>query len=253
MANEKKVALITGANRGIGLETARQLGQNDITVIVAARSLKAAEETAKTLQGEGIDAFPVQLDVTKEDDRKAAAKVIAGKYGKLDILINNAGIALYDDLSDRAVLERHLAVNLFGTYGMIQAFLPPLIASGGAIVNNVSLAALAPIPVTPAYSLSKAAAFSLTQSLRMLLAGQGVRVHAVLTGPVDTDMVRDLDIPKASPQSVAQGIFDGVGKGEEDIFPDPQSAALADGWHGGPAKALERQNAALLQPQPVAS
>jgi len=87
----------------------------------------------------------------------------------------------------------------------------------------------------------------------MLLAGQGVRVHAVLTGPVDTDMVRDLDIPKASPQSVAQGIFDGIGKGEEDIFPDPLSATLADGWHAGPAKALERQNAALLQAQPVAS
>ena len=85
------------------------------------------------------------------------------------------------------------------------------------------------------------------------LAGQGVRVHAVLTGPVDTDMVRDLDIPKASPQSVAQGIFDGVDTGEEDIFPDPLSAALADDWQAGPAKALERQNAALLQPQPAAS
>jgi short-subunit dehydrogenase len=93
----------------------------------------------------------------------------------------------------------------------------------------------------------------MTQSLRMLLAGQGVRVHAVLTGPVDTGMVRALDIPKASPQSVAQGIFDAVEKGEEDIFPDPMSAALADGWHAGPAKALERQNAALLQAQPVAS
>jgi hypothetical protein len=66
-------------------------------------------------------------------------------------------------------------------------------------------------------------------------------------------MVRALDIPKASPQSVAQGIFDGVGKGEEDIFPDPLSATLADGWHAGPAKALERQNAALLQAQSVAS
>jgi NAD(P)-dependent dehydrogenase (short-subunit alcohol dehydrogenase family) len=98
---------------------------------------------------------------------------------------------------------------------------------------------------------SKAAAFSLTQSLRMLLASQGVRVHAVLTGPVDTDMARDLDIPKASPQSVAQGIFDAVEIGEEDIFPDPLSEALADGWRAGPAKALERQNAALLQPQPV--
>jgi short-subunit dehydrogenase len=132
-----------------------------------------------------------------------------------------------------------------------RAFLPQLVASGGAIVNNVSIAALAPIPMTPAYSLSKAAALSLTQSLRMLLAGQGVRVHAALSGPVDTDMVRDLDIPKASPQSVAQGIFDAVEQGEEDIFPDPMSAALADAWHAGPAKALERQNAALLQPERV--
>jgi NAD(P)-dependent dehydrogenase (short-subunit alcohol dehydrogenase family) len=73
----------------------------------------------------------------------------------------------------------------------------------------------------------------MTQSLRMLLAGQGVRVHAVLTGPVDTDMVRDLDIPKAPPQSVAQGIFDGIDKGEEDIFPDPLSAALAGAGQAG--------------------
>ena len=85
MTSDKKVALITGANRGIGLETARQLGQNGITVVVAARTLKAAKETAATLQGEGIDAFPIQLDVTKEDDRKSAAKTVAEKYGKLDI------------------------------------------------------------------------------------------------------------------------------------------------------------------------
>jgi NAD(P)-dependent dehydrogenase (short-subunit alcohol dehydrogenase family) len=84
----------------------------------------------------------------------------------------------------------------------------------------------------------------------MLLAVQGVRVHAALTGPTDTDMVRDLDIPKASPRSVAQGIFDGIDRGEKDIFPDPLSATLADGWRAGPAKALERQNAALLLPQP---
>jgi NAD(P)-dependent dehydrogenase (short-subunit alcohol dehydrogenase family) len=107
--------------------------------------------------------------------------------------------------------------------------------------------------VTPAYSLSKAASFSMTQSLRMLLAAQGVRVHAVLTGPVDTDMVAALDIPKASPQSVAHGIFDGVANGEEDIFPDPLAATLAGAWRAGPAKALERQNAALLQAQPAAS
>jgi DNA-binding winged helix-turn-helix (wHTH) protein len=90
------------------------------------------------------------------------------------------------------------------------------------------------------------AAFSLTQSLRILLAGQGVRVHAVLTGPVDTEMVRELDIPKSSPASVARAIFDGVDNGEEDIFPDPLSASMAESWRNGAAKALERQNAALV-------
>src|SRR5262249_23714446 len=150
-----------------------------------------------------------------------------------------------DDLSDRSVLERHLAVNFFGTYGVTQAFLPLLTHSRGAIVNNLSLLALAPLPVNPAYGISKAAALSLTQSLRALLAGRGVSVHAVLTGPVDTDMTRGFDIPKSSPESVAKGILDGVERGEEDIFPDPMSESLAEGWRNGPAKALERQYAAF--------
>ena len=111
--------------------------------------------------------------------------------------------------------------------------------------------ALAPLPLIPAYSISKAAAFSLTQSLRALLAGRGVRVHAVLTGPVDTDMTRGLDIPKASPESVARAIFDGVENGEEEIFPDPMSESLAQSWRSGAAKALERQYAALLDAEPV--
>jgi short-subunit dehydrogenase len=123
-----------------------------------------------------------------------------------------------------------------------QAFLSALTRSGGAIVNNVSLAALAPIPLTPAYSISKAAVFSLTQSLRILLAGHDVRVHAVLTGPVDTDMMRDLDIPKASPQAVARAVFDGVGNGEEDIFPDALSASMADSWRDGDLERPEHPN-----------
>jgi short-subunit dehydrogenase len=156
-------------------------------------------------------------------------------------------VALLDDLSDRTALDQHLAVNLFGTHGMTQAFLPLLTRSRGAIVNIVSLAAWAAVPITPAYSISKAAAFSLTQSLRALLAGRGVTVHAVLSGPVDTDMIRDWSIPKSSPESVARAIFDGVEDGEEEIFPDPMSQAMAESWRGGAAKALERQNAALLQ------
>ena len=236
-----KTILVTGANRGIG--------QALVTEALRRGASRVYAGTRRPYAHQDPRATSLALDITNEGQVRAAAAQVES----LDILINNAGVFLFDDLSDREALERHLAVNLFGTYAVIQAFLPALIASGGAIVNNVSIAALAPIPLTPAYSLSKAATFSLTQSLRMLLAGQGVRVHAVLTGPVDTDMVRELDVPKASPQSVAQGIFDGVSQGEEDIFPDPQSAALADGWHAGPAKALERQNAALLQPQPVVS
>src|SRR6266478_1863831 len=116
----------------------------------------------------------------------------------------------------------------------------------GAIVNNLSLTALAPVPVTPAYSISKAAAFNMTQSLRALLAGKGVTVHAVLLGPVDTDMTRGLEIPKAAPESVAQGIFDGLEKKEEDIFPDPVSQSMAEGWRTGVAKAFERQYAAFV-------
>jgi len=143
-----------------------------------------------------------------------------------------------------AALDRQLAVNLFGPYAVTQAFLPALTRSRGAIVNNLSLNAFAPLPVIPAYSVSKAAAFSLTQSLRALLAGRGVRVHAVLTGPTDTDMTRGYDIPKVSAQSVAQAIFDGVELEEEDIFPDPLSASVADSWRNGATKALERQLAA---------
>jgi NAD(P)-dependent dehydrogenase (short-subunit alcohol dehydrogenase family) len=184
---------------------------------------------------------PVPLDVTNAAQIQQAVVDV----GTLDVLVNNAGIALYDDLSDRGALEQHLAVNLFGTYSVIQAFLPLLSNSKGAVINNLSVNALAPLPLIPAYSMSKAAAFSLTQSLRTLLAVRGVTVHAVLTGIVDTDMTRGLDAPKASTESVARAVFDGVENDDEDIFPDPMSGSLAQGWRSGPAKALERQYAAL--------
>ncbi len=109
--------------------------------------------------------------------------------------------------------------------------------------------ALAPLPfVIPAYSVSKAAAFSSTQSLRARVARLGVSVHAVLPGPVDTDMIRGFDIPKASPESVAMAIFVAVDNGEEEIFPDPASAPMAALWCDSAAKVLERQ---LAQVAPV--
>ena len=234
-----KAVLVTGANRGIGQALV------DEALSRGARWVYAGTRQLLTHPDERVT--PLTLDVTNPAQIQAAA----GQVDSLDLLINNAGIWLHDDLSDRAMLEEHLAVNFYGTWRVTQAFLPLLTRSKGTIVNNVSLMALAALPLTPAYSASKAAAFSLTQSLRALLAGQGVRVHAVLTGPVDTDMTRGFDIPKASAASVAQAILDGVEAGEEEIFPDPMSASLADGWRDGVAKAFERQNAALAQAQPV--
>ena len=134
-----------------------------------------------------------------------------------------------------------------------RAFLASLERGRGAVVNVVSLGAVAAVPVLPAYSVSKAASLSLTQSLRALLAGRGVSVYAVLPGPIDTDMVRGLDIPKTSPEDVARGTLDGVERAEEEIFPDPMSQSLADGWRAGVAKDLERQNAALVAADPIAA
>ncbi len=228
-----KTVLITGANRGIGqalVEEALRRGAK--RVYAGMRNPEPHPDRRVT---------PLKLDVTSAQQIQRAA----GQVDILDVLINNAGIALYDDLSDPKVVEQHLAVNLFGPLNVTNAFLPLLTRSRGAIVNNVSMMSLAPVPITPAYAISKAAAFNLTQSLRALLARQGVRVHAVLTGPTDTDMTRGFDIPKASPESVAQAIFDGLEKGDEDIFPDPASQSMAEGWRAGVVKAMEHQFAAF--------
>jgi NAD(P)-dependent dehydrogenase (short-subunit alcohol dehydrogenase family) len=230
-----RAVLVTGANRGIGRALVEEALRRGAKRVYAGTRQPLAHPDGRVT--------PLALDVTNAAQIQEAVENVAS----LDILINNAGIMLYEDFSDRAMLERHLAVNLFGTYGVTRAFLPMLTRSRGAIVNNVSLMAFAPLPLTPAYSISKAAAFSLTQSLRALLAGRGVRVHAVLTGPTDTEMTQGFDIPKASPESVARAIFDGVENGEEDIFPDPMSQAMAESWRSGAAKALERQNAAIAE------
>jgi NAD(P)-dependent dehydrogenase (short-subunit alcohol dehydrogenase family) len=234
-----RAVLVTGANRGIGqalVEDALRRGAK--RVYAGTRQPWAHSDRRVT---------PVTLDVTSAAQIQAAVE----RVELLDILVNNAGLDLHGELGDRAALEQHLAVNLFGTYDVTQALLPLLIRSRGAIVNVLSVAALAALPFTPTYSISKAAALSLSQSLRALLAGRGVRVHTVLAGPVETDMTRYLDIPKASPESVARAIFDGVENGEEEIFPDPLSAPMAETWRSGTAKALERQFAAFVDAAPL--
>jgi NAD(P)-dependent dehydrogenase (short-subunit alcohol dehydrogenase family) len=233
--------LVTGANRGLGQALVDEaLGRG-------AKRVYAATRQAFTHPDDRVT--PVIMDVTDPAQIQAAAE----RVESLDILINNAGVSDPDDLSDRLALDRHLGVNLFGTWDVTEAFLPALTQSRGRIVNVVSLGAFAAVPVLPAYSASKAAAFSLTQSLRALLAGRGVKVHAALPGPIDTDMVRDLPIPKTPPESVARAILDGVENEDEEIFPDPVSETLAESWRSGAAKALERQNAALVAAEPLTS
>jgi NAD(P)-dependent dehydrogenase (short-subunit alcohol dehydrogenase family) len=232
---EDKTVLVTGANRGLGKALVQEALKRGARRVYAAsrRPLAHADERV----------IPVILDVTDPAQIQQAAESV----DSLDILINNAGVSVPDDLSDRAPFEQHLAVNLYGTLDVTQAFLPSLTRSRGALVNVVSVGALAAVPVLPAYSVSKAASLSLTQSLRALLAGQGVSVHAVMPGPIDTDMVRDLDVPKTPPADVARAALDGVERGEEEIFPDPFSQTLAEGWRTGVAKELERQNAGMVQ------
>jgi len=230
----EKTVLITGANRGIGRALVNEALRRGAKRVYAGTrgALLTADERVTRLT----------LDVTSVSQIQRAVDEV----DTLDVLINNAGVAIYDDLSNLDVIEQHLAVNLLGLLKVTHAFLPLLRRSKVAIVNNLSLAALAALPVIPAYSISKAAAFNMTQSLRALLADQGVTVHAVVLGPIDTDMNRGFEVPKASPESAALHIFDGLEKGEDEIFPDPASRSIAEGWRSGAVKALERQFAAFV-------
>jgi NADP-dependent 3-hydroxy acid dehydrogenase YdfG len=212
--------LVTGANRGVG--------QALVEGAVRRGSKRVNAGTRQPLAHWDGRVPPLTLDVTNTAQIQAAVEAVES----LDVLINNAGLALYDDdLSERAIVERHLAVYLFGTLSVTQAFLPLLTRSRGAIVNVLSVAAFGGRPV----------------------AGRGVSVHAALTSPVDTDMPRSLDIPKSSPESVARAIFNGVEKADEEVFPDPMSASIAESWRSGAAKALECQLAAFVQAEPFTS
>ena len=240
----EKTVLVTGANRGVGEALVKEaLNRGAKRVFAGTRGALPKTDQRVT---------PLTLDVTNASHIQRAVEEVAD----LDVLINNAAISIYGDLTnldvirltDLDVIHKHLDVNLLGPLKVTQAFLPLLIPSKGAVVNILSVTSIAPVAVLPGYSISKAAALSLTQSLRALLARQGVGVHGVILGAINTDMSRDFDVPKVSPQSAAVGIFDGLENGEEEIFPDPTSQPIAEGWRAGVTKALERRiNAVLLE------
>ena len=228
-----KAVLVTGANRGIGKALVEEaLDRGAARVYAASRQPVDHPETR---------VVPLTLDVTDDAQIRAAADAVTS----LDLLVNNAGVALRDDdLSNRALLERHFAVNVFGIFDLTRAMLPALTESRGTVLNILSTAAWVNLPPLPGYSASKAAAFSLTQGLRAQLANRGIPVRAAMVGVADTDMTKGWDGPKDSAASVAARIFDGLDRDEDEIFPDTVSASVADDWRGSVFKALAAQLAA---------
>jgi len=142
MSENKKIALVTGANKGIGFEAARQLAKQGITVLLGARNAERGEEAAAKLRGENLDAHFIHLDIQDAATHQAAAQVIEEKFGKLDILVNNAGIAL--DAGEKPsevsqdLLRKTFDTNFFGTIAVTQAFLPLVKKSNAGRIVNVS-------------------------------------------------------------------------------------------------------------------
>ena len=237
---EGAVALVTGANRGIGLALTEALLSRGVRKIYAtARN----PEALRDLRHERL--VSLRLDVTDVDQVRAAAEAAPD----VELVFNNAGVALATGIADSTVLDqarREMEVNYFGPLQLLRWLAPTLARNGGgAVVNIGSAAGLTNVPFLPTYSASKAALHSLTQAARILLGAQGTSVFGVYAGPVDTDMVRELALPKTSPRDVAFAILDGIEAGQEDIFPDPFAAEFGRQFGSSP-KASERQVAAMV-------
>lgn len=237
------VAFVTGANRGIGRAITEALLDRGVEKVYAAA--RKPEAVADLIERHGARVVAIELDVTDGDQIRAAA----GVAGDVELLINNAGLAVGGGLADDDIVDaarREMEVNYFGSLRLLQRFAPILGRNGGGTVINVSsIAGLSNFPFYPTYSASKAAAHSLTQAARALLAGQGTSVHGVYPGPVDTDMSKDIDMEKASPADVAAAIVDGVESGVADIFPDAFAESFGKQFQASP-KASEAELAAMV-------
>jgi NAD(P)-dependent dehydrogenase (short-subunit alcohol dehydrogenase family) len=221
---EGSVALVTGANRGLGSHLARELLDRG-----AAKVYAGVRDPASVTDP---DLVPVALDVTDPSALDAAAQAC----GDVTIVVNNAGIAtgtspLSGDTLDDA--RREIEVNYLGPLGVARAFAPVLGANGGgAIVNVLSVLSWISLPASGNYAAAKAAAWSMTNSLRTMLRGQGTLVVGVHVGYLDTDMTARLEVPKLAPAGVARQVVDGIAEGREEVLADDLSrtvkAALAD-------------------------
>jgi NAD(P)-dependent dehydrogenase (short-subunit alcohol dehydrogenase family) len=225
--NEKKLALITGANKGLGFEMARQLGQAGVTVVLAARDPQKGEAAAEKLRNEGLDAQFLRLDVNNVEDRAAAARFLEEKFGRLDILINNAGISVKGEGSGKAsttsddVMRRTFETNVFAPVALTQVLLPLLRKStAGRIVNMASILGSQTLHADPkspiydfkqlAYDASKTALNSFTIHLAHELKDTKIKVNSAHPGWVKTDMgteVAPMEIPEGGKTGVALALL----------------------------------------------
>jgi len=222
---DNKVILVTGANRGIGKE---------IVSALLARKVKKVYATARDIANlpDFSDAriVALQLDITDPQQITESAKLA----GDIDILINNAGIAAFASLLDSPlnVLEQDMNTNYFGTLNMIREFVPLLEnKESGAIVNMVTIGAFVNFPMLGGYCASKSALFSLSQGIRIELAPKNISVHTVNPGPIDTDMAKEFEMDKISPEVAAENTLLALEASEADIFPDQTGKGMFDLWN----------------------
>ena len=215
MKIDGSVALVTGANRGLGRVYARELvGRGAAKVYGAARDPAAVTEPGVT---------PLALDIT---DPERVAQV-AAQCTDVNLLVNNAGVLKYSTFTgapnlDAARLE--METNYFGTLSMCRAFAPVLAANGGgAIVNMLSVTSFYTNPFNASYGASKAAGWALTNGVRLELHHQGTLVVAVHAGFIDTDMAAHLTVPKVNPRSVADQTLDAIVSGRYEVLADERS------------------------------
>lgn len=229
-------ALVTGANRGIGLAlTEELLAAGAQKVYATARS----EEGLRALAAISSHVVPLRLDVADPNSVKAAAEAARD----VTVLINNAGVIDFGAFTEAGpdAIKRNFDTNFHGMLNMSLAFAPLISANGGGkIVNFLTVVALASMPGLSVYNASKAAAWSMTQSLRASFAAQNVDVIGVFPGPVDTDMLAGVEMTKTDPSDVARAVIAGIEGEEEDIFPDPMSASFYARWRTD-HKAIERE------------